>query len=340
MPRRRSPCGTPGLVQGLPRVHPQTGTRRENVHATLRDESTGARICGRAHRRLVLDGTGGLGRTGTPVSDSGPLASLNDKGGNGDVPAHPLAIANKKAAQKQAVIEQRLKNGAKDSPKTVKVGKGQYVELQREATDPVFVIIVEFGDQQYPNPMFEGPPADGSTTDVTGPLHNEIPAPDRSVDNSTLWQADYSKAHYEDMYFNRMAKYFQTESSNRYSVTGEVQGWVKVPFNEALYGRNYCGGIVCATTKALTRDAMAVWVEQQLDSGKSMADIQTYLKKFDVWDRYDLDGDGVFNEPDGYIDHMQVVHAGGDEAAGDPHQGTDAIWSHRWYANLQVGTAG
>ena len=68
----------------------------------------------------------------------------------------PLAIANKKAAQKQAVIEQRLKNGAKDSPKTVKVGKGQYVELQREATDPVFVIIVEFGDQQYPNPMFRG----------------------------------------------------------------------------------------------------------------------------------------------------------------------------------------
>ena len=275
-----------------------------------------------------------------PVSDSGPLASLNDKGGNGDVPAHPLAIANKKAAQKQAVIEQRLKNGAKDSPKTVKVGKGQYVELQREATDPVFVIIVEFGDQQYPNPIFQGPPADGSTTDVTGPLHNEIPAPDRSVDNSTLWQADYNKAHYEDMYFNRMAKYFQTESSNRYSVTGEVQGWVKVPFNEALYGRNYCGGIVCATTKALTRDAMAVWVKQQLDSGKSMADIQTYLKKFDVWDRYDLDGDGVFNEPDGYIDHMQVVHAGGDEAAGDPHQGTDAIWSHRWYANLQAGGPG
>jgi len=27
------------------------------------------------------------------------------------------------------------------------------------------------------------------------------------------------------------------------------------------------------------------------------------------------------------------VHAGGDEAAGDPQQGTDAIWSHRWYVN-------
>ncbi len=36
-----------------------------------------------------------------------------------------------------------------------------------------------------------------------------------------------------------------------------------MPFNEALYGRDYCGGIVCATTKALARDAMAVWVQQR-----------------------------------------------------------------------------
>ena len=35
-------------------------------------------------------------------------------------------------------------------------------------------------------------------------------------------------------------------------------------------------------------------------------------------DRYDIDGDGNFNEPDGFIDHFQIVHAGGDEAAGDP----------------------
>ncbi len=42
--------------------------------------------------------------------------------------------------------------------------------------------------------------------------------------------------------------------------------------------------------------------------------------------------DGNFNEPDGYIDHFQIVHSGGDQADGDPHQGEDAIWSHRWYA--------
>ena len=63
------------------------------------------------------------------------------------------------------------------------------------------------------------------------------------------------------MYFNRMAKYYETQSSGRYSVDGTVTDWVKVPFNEALYGRNYCGSIVCNSTKALIRDALAEWVD-------------------------------------------------------------------------------
>ena len=66
------------------------------------------------------------------------------------------------------------------------------------------------------------------------------------------------------MYFNRMAEYYETQSSGRYSVEGAVTDWVKVPFNEALYGRNYCGSIVCNTSKALVRDALAVWVDTKL----------------------------------------------------------------------------
>mgnify|MGYP002651897403 CR=1 FL=1 len=46
----------------------------------------------------------------------------------------------------------------------------------------------------------------------------------------------------------------------------------------------------------------------------------------------DHDGDGDFNEPDGYIDHFQAIHAGEGEEAGGGEQGEDAIWSHRWYA--------
>ena len=52
-----------------------------------------------------------------------------------------------------------------------------------------------------------------------------------------------------------------------------------------------------------------------------------------MWDRYDYDNDGNFDEPDGYIDHFQAVHAGEGEDAGGGAQGEDAIWSHRWYVN-------
>ncbi|KPV50844.1 peptidase M6, partial [Kouleothrix aurantiaca] len=140
--------------------------------------------------------------------------------------------------------------------------------------------------------------------------------------------------HYENMYFNRMAKYWESQSSGRYSVEGEVTEWVKVPFNEARYGRDVCGGITCSNTWFLIRDALAYWVQDQMAAGMTMAQISDYLKTFDVQDRYDFDGDGNFDEPDGYIDHFQIVHAGGDQAAGDPQQGSDAIWSHRWYAQI------
>ena len=191
---------------------------------------------------------------------------LSARQGQGQRLAHPGAPAAHRARSRtrcgRSPLQQRLEGDKATQGKVAKLAKGQYVELQREGTDPMFVVLVEFGDNQYPDPRFQGPPPDGSATDVTGPLHNQIPEPDRAVDNRTLWQSDYNLAHYQDMYFNRMATYYETQSSGRYSVEGTVTDWVKVPFNEALYGRNYCGGIVCNTTKALVRDALAVWVKQ------------------------------------------------------------------------------
>jgi immune inhibitor A len=277
-----------------------------------------------------------------------PAAAVPDQGkrANDDTAAskstqHDFrhAIAKKQDALLQQALVAKL-NG-KATGKVHEVAKGQYVELEREGTDKIFAIIVEFGDERYPHPLFgdtdaEGEPASDAQR-FDGPMHNEIPEPDRSVDNSTLWQADYSTAHYEDMYFNRMKEYYERQSSNRYSIEGKVHGWVKVPYNQALYGRDFCGGIVCSTSKMLARDALAVWVQQELDSGKTIEQVADYLRTFDEWDRYDLDGDGNFDEPDGYIDHLQIVHAGGDQAAGDPIYGSDAIWSHRWFSNLQGG---
>ncbi len=246
-------------------------------------------------------------------------------------------LSKRQRDRKTKAFKQLIGEKAGASNKVAKVAPGQYVELAREKTERVFVIIAEFGNTRHPD--F----ADGASNAVKfdGPAHNEIPQPDRTVDNSTLWKADYNKAHYENMYFTRMTAYFQQQSSGRYAIEGKVADWVKVPFNQARYGRNVCGGIVCNNTWSLIRDSMAVWTEQQLKSGKSMAEIQAYLAEFDIWDRYDYDADGNFDERDGYIDHFQIVHAGGDEASGDPNYGTDAIWSHRWYAQLSpFGSSG
>jgi immune inhibitor A len=247
---------------------------------------------------------------------------------------------SKRQRERKTKALQNLISGGNQaaSSQVARVAPNEYVELAREKTERVFVIIAEFGDARHINPIF----ADGGSNAVkfTGPAHNEIPQPDRVVDNSTLWQADYNKAHYENMYFKRMAAYFEQQSSGRYSIQGKVAEWVKVPFNEARYGRNICGGIVCNNTWFLIRDAMAFWTQGQLASGKTMAEIQAYLAEFDIWDRYDFDNDGNFNERDGYIDHFQIVHAGGDEASGDPTYGTDAIWSHRWYAQVTPFGAG
>jgi immune inhibitor A len=276
--------------------------------------------------------------TGSVPSEAGP--------GTGHLPPHPLKIKAKRDAQKSAALE-RVIRGKKPFPGN---RKGQEVPLELEGTDRIFVVLAEFGNERYPDPRFSDTPnfdlPDPEPQRFDGPLHNQIPEPDRTVDNSTLWQADYDREHYEDMYFNRMAGYYERQSSGRYTVDGDVTEWVKVPFNQALYGRAYCGNppgavaTTCASTKALVRDALAVWVQNQLDAGQTMAQIKDYLETFDVQDRYDSDGDGNFAEPDGFIDHFQIVHAGGDEAAGDPIYGTDAIWSHRWYSNLQGGGPG
>jgi immune inhibitor A len=232
-------------------------------------------------------------------------------------------------AQREEALQQVIAGQAtvkeKDGSKVVQLkgrkGDSKYVELGREKTDKIFTILVEFGDQV--DPRYGGTP---------GPLHNRIEAPDRKTNNSTDWQADFDRAHYQDLYFGdgnaTLKSYYEKQSSGRYSVDGEVTDWVKVPYNEARYGSND------AATGAwyAVQDGVNAWVAEREAAGDTAAEISAELAEFDQWDRYDFDGDGDFNEPDGYIDHFQIVHAGEDESAGGGAQGEDAIWAHRWYA--------
>lgn len=252
------------------------------------------------------------------------------------------------------------KNGPKISPQAAGAAKGdakasdkqnkqsQYVELEREATDRIFVILAEFGNERHPDyPDQDTDPTTPGPLVFDGPQVNQIPEPDRSKDNSTIWQEDFNQEHFEDLYFGddeSLRTYYETQSSGRYSVEGTVTDWVKVKYNEARYGRSDgfpCAQSTCSNVWALVDDAAQQWVADQKAAGMSNRQIKKEMQSFDQWDRYDFDGDGDFNEPDGYIDHFQIVHAGGDQADGDPQQGEDAIWSHRWYANQVFnGTVG
>ena len=248
----------------------------------------------------------------------------------------PGDLAKKQLAQKQKAQEMVLEGKAKPvgKNKVVKLAKGQYVELAFEGEDQIFTLLGEFGPNQA-NTHPSHPPHDGTP----GPLHNQIPQPDRTVDNSTIWTDDFSQAHYEELLYSKstnpsMANWYLEQSSGAYSVDGYVSDWVQVPNNAAAYGSNYCGSIVC--TRDVGRflvDQANGWYDQQIAAGKTPAEIDALLATFDVWDRYDYDGDGNFDEPDGYIDHFQSVHAGEGEETGGGAQGTDAIWSHRSYAN-------
>ncbi|WP_267713725.1 immune inhibitor A domain-containing protein [Streptomyces sp. CoH17] len=242
-------------------------------------------------------------------------------------------LSDTQAAQREEALNQVISGKAsvkkKDGSNVVqlksKKGDAKYVELGREKTDKIFTILVEFGDK-----------VDSRYGGTPGPLHNEIAKPNRKKDNSTAWQEDYDQEHYQDLYFgsgkgvNSVKTYYEKQSSGRYSVDGEVSDWVKVPYNEARYGSNKCDPDNCAWYAV--QDGVTAWVADQKAVGRTDAQIKAQLAQYDQWDRYDYDGDGDFNEPDGYIDHFQIVHAGEDESAGGGAQGEDAIWAHRWYA--------
>lgn len=249
--------------------------------------------------------------TQTPGNGNGPP----DHAARPDDLPHPLGDAQR-ALRAQAM---EAKAQGKAHGKTHEVARGQFVELEREGEDPIWTVLGEFAD--YP--------------------HNSIPEPDRSLNNTTYWVEDFNRDHFMEMLFSEepgaisMRNFYIEQSSNRYTVHGDVTDWVPVPGNAAQYGQAF------SDTWFFVRDSINAWYQSQLDAGKTPEEIDNYLSQFDVWDRYDYDGDGNFDEPDGYIDHFQSVHSGEGEEAGGGELGADAIWSHRWYVQLTpIGAGG
>lgn len=86
---------------------------------------------------------------------------------NNDNKMDPLT--EKQLALKEKALE-RILNG-KGVGKVVEVAKGQFVELELEGSKMIWTVLGEFPDLK----------------------HNEIPEPNRSMDNSTIWEPDFGR---------------------------------------------------------------------------------------------------------------------------------------------------
>ena len=191
----------------------------------------------------------------------------------------------------------------------------------------------------------------------TGPLHNQIPRPlspdDPSADS--IWTEDFSPEWFEGFMFGQgvvfnytmqdgtpvfedftgqsVADYYQDLSGGRYTITGDVIGWVQVPHSIWWYGADECpgrrspynpyvafGGAIpgAGSPQTLVKDA--------LDAVNAISDTLSW--DFD-WADYDLDGDGI-------IDRLWIVHSGyGEEDStvllNRTNYGEAALWSHSWH---------
>ena len=121
----------------------------------------------------------------------------------------PSPLAETQRALRAEALEQVLTGQAtpRGNNKVVEVAKGRYVALAQEDSDAIWTVLGEFSDLP----------------------HNSIPAPNRSVDNSTIWTQDFSQGYFDNLLYstapgvNSVANFYEQLSSGRYTVTGEVE---------------------------------------------------------------------------------------------------------------------
>jgi immune inhibitor A len=303
-------------------------------------------------RKLARTALAGVALGAMITSLTAPvMGAASMRGGGADKAVRPDnrpgPFTERNEARRKAAMDLILSGKASPNEDgVIALSADKYYQAAVAGTGHVFTILSEFGDA-----------GSGKLGRVPGPAHNEIPKPNRAivdgqtnpdfnpalaVDNSTHWVSDFDTAYYRDLFFGAapsFADFYSAQSSGHYTVAGDVSPWVTVPGNASTYGDNTVEDFGGAWQ--FIEDSGNAWYDQMITDGMSLSDIQAYLAQFDVWDRNDYDNDGNFDEPDGYIDHFQAVHAGEGEDAGGGAQGADAIWSHRWYVNPNdFGTTG
>ena len=98
---------------------------------------------------------------------------------------------------------ERAATAAKGSRKAQKAKKAdQYVELAREDTDELFVLVVQFGNQRHPSyPDQDTEPGHPRPHALRRPALQQDPRAEPRGRQLHRLDADYGKAYYQDLYF-------------------------------------------------------------------------------------------------------------------------------------------
>ncbi|ADU49418.1 immune inhibitor A domain-containing protein [Intrasporangium calvum] len=201
---------------------------------------------------------------------------------------------------------------------------------------------------------------------VNGPLHNNIPNPadpTKAEDNNSFWVEDFSSEHFDKMLFTdegitervrpdltgpdgepgidisgyTMKAMYEEMSKGAYTVSGEATPWIEVDHSEGWYGATRCSENDEGEWEAGAYQGMQGHPDNPIGPGQLPIDAVNKLAEmdpdfpwadYDIEDQGDIDGDGNYDEPDGVIDHVVLVHAGADKSGGGGAEGTYAIWAH------------
>ncbi|WP_221568140.1 immune inhibitor A domain-containing protein [Alkalihalobacillus sp. TS-13] len=261
----------------------------------------------------MLKESGKISKNATPAEAEKALNKyLKERAANGKH-SHGGELEDEAKESKEQLQAQMKSNGL-DSGKGKKNGKtkGETVDGVTEEewdggtrTDKVLALLIEYPD--YPASKIEAGDTD-------------------------MYYEDYVKEHYTEMLFSdngytgpngenlvSVKQFYEEQSGGSYTIEGEVAGWYQAKNPAAYYGGNNASDND-SNPRALVREALLA----------AAADPNLDLSQYDQEDRYDLDGDGNYREPDGLIDHLMIVHSSVGEEAGGGGLGADAVWSHRW----------
>ena len=222
----------------------------------------------------------------------------------------------------------------------------------------------DFGGFQRPNTdpnSTEACVTEPAGTLLNGPLHNQIPDPStvgRGTDNETFWVPNFSRGFYQKLIYSRdgvqqrirrdlnggisirgrtVKNYYLEVSKGRYVIGGTASPWLTLPHSEGWYSADSCEAGEASDVGH---------PDNELGTGKMAIDAVAALAAarpdfpwpdYDVEDQGDRDHDGNLYEPDGALDHVIVLHAGKDQAAGGGAEETYAEWSSSQVVGATTG---